>query len=226
MQALSDMLKTNAILKELDMSSNDMNSADAKMLSEGIAANGALTSLDISYNYLGVRSLPEGWSYDDEDECFKHVGGRTAENWPEGSKPEGFVALADAIKNNGALTSLYLRNNHIEPEGALALADAIEKNGARVVKVKGLKNARNLNGLAGIVQETLANARRVVQLDNGERKSFKPENLETLDTRGALRVLDISHNNNIGEAMWKIMRACRPNNVKLIAEGITLPKAS
>ena len=50
MQALSDMLKTNAVLKELDMSSNYMDSADAKMLSEGIAANGALASLDLSQN--------------------------------------------------------------------------------------------------------------------------------------------------------------------------------
>ena len=57
MQALSDMLKTNAVLKELDMSSNHMDSADARMLSEGIAANRAMTKLNISNNHVSEEVL-------------------------------------------------------------------------------------------------------------------------------------------------------------------------
>jgi len=60
-----------------------------------------------------------------------------------------------------------------------------------VVKVKGLKNAQHLNGLTGIVKEILANSRRVVELDNGENKSLKPENLETIGTNGSLVTVTI-----------------------------------
>ena len=196
--AISNAIPTMGALVKLTMGNNSLKGTEAgKALGKAIAANTVLKELDLS-------SPQNAGIYPCDTEFTKE--------------------FAAGLGANGALTSLNLRNNRrIEPEGALALADAIEKNGARVVKVKGLKNARHLNGLTGIVQETLANARRVVELDNGERKSFKSENLETLGTRGALRVLDISHN-SVGEAMWQIMRACRANDVKLIAEGIKLPK--
>jgi Ran GTPase-activating protein (RanGAP) involved in mRNA processing and transport len=52
MQALSDMLKGNTVLTDLDMSENYMDPTDAKIFSEGISDNRALTSLDLSQNHL------------------------------------------------------------------------------------------------------------------------------------------------------------------------------
>jgi hypothetical protein len=54
---LSDMIAHNSVLKELDVSSNCKNYGDdgpgfAKELAIGISDNGALTSLDLSMNYL------------------------------------------------------------------------------------------------------------------------------------------------------------------------------
>ena len=43
---------------------------------------------------------------------------------------EGARALAEALKTNGALTTLYLNSNSIGDEGARALAEALEANGA------------------------------------------------------------------------------------------------
>ena len=40
----------------------------------------------------------------------------------------GVVALADGIKNNGALTSLNLASNELEAEGAKHVAEAIKVN--------------------------------------------------------------------------------------------------
>ena len=46
MQALSDMLKVNTVLTDLDMSENYMDDTDAKIFSEGISDNGALQCTD------------------------------------------------------------------------------------------------------------------------------------------------------------------------------------
>ena len=49
----------------------------------------------------------------------------------EGTKrnpvPVGATALADVIKNNGAMTSLDLSNNKLRPEGAKHIAAVIPK---------------------------------------------------------------------------------------------------
>ena len=68
-----------------------------------------MTSLDISNNNIGQLVLPEGWSEpnpgnpDILDYRFQHEDGRHQAESPEGSSPDGAVALADAIKNNEAM---------------------------------------------------------------------------------------------------------------------------
>ena len=54
MQALSDMLKGNTVLTDLDMSENYMDDTDAKIFSEGISDNGALIKLNIRNNQIGA----------------------------------------------------------------------------------------------------------------------------------------------------------------------------
>jgi hypothetical protein len=77
----------------------------------------ALTSLDLSNNSLGQPSdLPEGWSEPNPgnpDYRFEHTDGRHQAAPPEGSKFEAIIALADAIKDMGAMTSLNLSRNDI-----------------------------------------------------------------------------------------------------------------
>ena len=81
----------------------------------------ALTSLDISNNNIGQLVLPEGWTYDsdadssdDEAELFINEDGRRQKAHP--GKPEGVIALANSIKNNGVLTSLNISNNALVGE--------------------------------------------------------------------------------------------------------------
>ena len=63
-KALADALKSNSVLKELDVSSNydgskRSNSKDgrgfASELAVGLGVNGALTSLNLASNYLGPK---------------------------------------------------------------------------------------------------------------------------------------------------------------------------
>ena len=95
----------------------------------------------MSNNNLGQLVAPEGWSneYSDFSGEWSHTDGRKQQGWPAGSKPQGAIALADAIKNNGALTSLNVSNNALcglnkygrgtyDASGVTALADAIENH--------------------------------------------------------------------------------------------------
>jgi hypothetical protein len=88
---------------------------------------GALSSLNLAANNLGELVLPEGWSKEDDwgDITYKHADGREQKEDP-GSKPEGIIALANAIPNMGAMTSLNLSNNDLGPEGAKHLAEGIK----------------------------------------------------------------------------------------------------
>jgi hypothetical protein len=77
----------------------------------------ALTFLNISHNRIGDLVLPEGWTKGDSGYPdfgkYKHTDGRKQDRAPEGSKPDGVIAVANAIKNMGALTSLNLASNGI-----------------------------------------------------------------------------------------------------------------
>ena len=83
-----------------------------------------------------------GWQWDgDTEEYWKEVDGeeQVLKELPEGCGPVGVIALADGIKNNGALTSLNVSNNALcgldkyrrgtyDVSGVTALADAIVKH--------------------------------------------------------------------------------------------------
>ena len=79
-----------------------------------------MTSLDISNNNLGELVLPEGWTKKSKDNdgmapwVYEHTNGTKQENHP--GKPEGVIAIADAIPTMGALASLDLSENKIPAE--------------------------------------------------------------------------------------------------------------
>ncbi len=138
-KALADMLAANSILKELDISDqagyrHDDGPGFAKELAAGVTANSAVTSLKISGNNISALVLPQGWvedsdadSSDDEAEPFIHEDGRRQKAHP--GKPEGVIALADAIKNNGVLVSLIMSANALlSKEAGKALAGMLAAN--------------------------------------------------------------------------------------------------
>eukprot|EP00935_MAST-01C_sp_MAST-1C-sp1_P001580 g1580.t1 len=114
-----------------------------KALAAAIPECKALTSLDISdqvgrygdggIGAEGAKHIAEaikGHTYinDQKVQRFKPPGGDWSDTAPTDAKPEGVIALADGIKNNGALMSLNLANNELGAEGAKCIAEAIEVN--------------------------------------------------------------------------------------------------
>jgi Ran GTPase-activating protein (RanGAP) involved in mRNA processing and transport len=138
-KAIAEALTQNSVLKELDLSGNSWDDTRrtggtkgdgpgfATALADGIKNNGAMTSLNISNNSVGEIVTADGWSYSKattgQMAYFKDGKGQLAA--PPGCGPLGVIALADAIKTNGALTSLSIRNNGLDDRGLQAILPAV-----------------------------------------------------------------------------------------------------
>jgi Ran GTPase-activating protein (RanGAP) involved in mRNA processing and transport len=104
-------LGANGALVTVNISKNMIRAAGAKHLSEAIKEHKTLTSLDVSSNEIGAYSK-------NNDGCSPWI-----------PSPEGPAAIADGIKNNGALEKLLMANNGIlNKESGKALADALKVN--------------------------------------------------------------------------------------------------
>jgi hypothetical protein len=140
---LANVLKEHATLKslcgntgnetELDVSGKKIGADGAIMLAPEIAGNGATTSLDVSENDLGALVLPGGWqcdksasSWNSSKWIYKHADGREQKGNP--GKPDGIIALANAITDMGALTKFDISENNIRAEGGKVLAEALKGN--------------------------------------------------------------------------------------------------
>jgi hypothetical protein len=93
--------------------------------------SGALSYLDVSSNSIGKCDiLPDGWIYDPTPNRYDYQNFSLQEYQnepPPGSKSSGLSALADAIKDMGAMTSLNLALNALGVEGAKIIAACLPK---------------------------------------------------------------------------------------------------
>eukprot|EP00935_MAST-01C_sp_MAST-1C-sp1_P000282 g282.t1 len=101
----------------------------ALALADGIKNNGAMTKLNISNNGIGAIV---GWTHhpgNGREYKYKHSDGRHQEHLPEGDelgKPEGVIAIANAIPTMGSLASVNILSNGIGAEQANALIKIME----------------------------------------------------------------------------------------------------
>jgi hypothetical protein len=71
--ALSDLLKVNSVLKELNMSKTYMGPEGAKVLSLSLSGNGALSSLNLASNSLcGIDAHGNGTYDSSGNACFRY----------------------------------------------------------------------------------------------------------------------------------------------------------
>jgi hypothetical protein len=113
---------------ELDMSGKMNGAADAIILVPEIINNRALYVLNLAENDLGALVLPEAWTEDyesDDNEAYRHTDGREQSDNP--GKPEGLIAIANAIPDMGAMTSLNLASNKLGVDGAKIIAVCLPK---------------------------------------------------------------------------------------------------
>ena len=117
----------NSTLEELELAGNEIGAAGARSLAEMLQFNGALTTLDLGSNDIGV---PDGWSIEEGEDnkvTYKHEDGRTQKDHPQGTS-SCVSALAESLKVNSSLKSADLSSNHIGDDGISNLCDALKEN--------------------------------------------------------------------------------------------------
>ena len=107
------------------LSNNRLGPAGAAALAPAIAANGRLTSLNLSSNQL----------------CGLEYRGRGT------STAEGITAVADALRVNGGLKELSLEGSYVGDEGVGAICEAIQSN--KDTKLASLNMGSNHIGQVG-----------------------------------------------------------------------------
>jgi hypothetical protein len=102
-------------------------SGDILMLSAFLPKCTALSVLNVASNSLGWNVLPEGWNCSDNELLvleYTHTDGRKQDQHP--GQPDGLIALADAIKDMAAITSVNLLSNSIPIDQAHVLVGILK----------------------------------------------------------------------------------------------------
>ena len=108
---------------------------------------------------------------------------------PEGSEPKGTIAIANAIRTNGAMTKFDISNNDLCAAGGKALAEALKGNKV----MKELNLAGNRMGMKSSDDWDGADMSGVIAIS------------DAIPTMGALTSLDIS-SNSLAKGSWNVMR--------------------
>jgi hypothetical protein len=170
-------LKGTDPVETLDLSSKNLGVASAVVIASLISVNGALTSLDLSSNWLcGLEDYGRG-TY-------------TA---------EGITAIADALRVNGRLTKISLANNRLGEEGTKAICEALGQNKMlKELDISGEQDyGSNIGGTAGVKHVT-----KMLGVNGGLTKISLARNhleeegtkaiCEALEQNTTLKELDIS----------------------------------
>jgi Leucine-rich repeat (LRR) protein len=215
-KALASILKEHSTLKslcgnkgdetELDMRGKEMDAGDVIMLAAEIVDNGAILSLNLAGNNLGAPLLPAGWTHSPGNGAtyrFMHADGSHQEAAPAGTSYPGAIAIANAIKDMGALTSLHVGRNRIpEKEMREIMAIAMRMGSTKILCKIPFKD------------------KSLTELDVS-RKNLGFEGAlvvaEYLDGNRALTKLDISNNSILSEDRENLQRACMADGIELVS---------
>ena len=108
-------------------------------------------SLNISANSIGELVLP-GWSFDEgeyDDGLYYGPDGEEQEEPPEGSKPEGVMALANGIKNSKTIMTVNVMANDIGKEQLSKLQEIMQAH-RTLVSLCGIADDATVANLSGL----------------------------------------------------------------------------
>jgi Ran GTPase-activating protein (RanGAP) involved in mRNA processing and transport len=132
--ALADMLRSNTTLKELNISSNNLDEECAQILAPAIGDNRAIENLHVGSNGIPEKEMCEIMAIVMSKEsmqilCEVPFKDKTITELDLSGKDlgtEGALVVAEYLDGNGALTSLNLSSNNLKAEGGKIVAEAIK----------------------------------------------------------------------------------------------------
>ena len=120
---LSECLKEDDTLQELNLSLNKITSEGAKTIGEALKVNKILKKLDISHNSIsddGAAAISDGLKY---NILLQELNMSYIKITSEGAK-----MIGEAIKVNKTLQKLDIHGNSISDDGAAAISDGLKYN--------------------------------------------------------------------------------------------------
>jgi hypothetical protein len=123
---------------EADLSGLGMDADDAVILASELPDKGALSSVNLASNCLyaeGTKLLAEVLTGNTNMTELSISGNAATWDGKEHGEMSGIIALADAIPDMGALTSLNLALNKLNAEGAKIVAEAIKVTNCAIAVV-------------------------------------------------------------------------------------------
>nr|XP_040016442.1 leucine-rich repeat-containing protein 74A-like isoform X1 [Gasterosteus aculeatus aculeatus]XP_040016443.1 leucine-rich repeat-containing protein 74A-like isoform X1 [Gasterosteus aculeatus aculeatus]XP_040016445.1 leucine-rich repeat-containing protein 74A-like isoform X1 [Gasterosteus aculeatus aculeatus] len=122
---LADALKVDYIVKELDLSHNNIFDAGGEHLGHMLASNAGIRVLDLTWNHLGTRTAAA-------------LGAALKVNWTlqqlqlawNGLGPAGAQSLGEALEQNSTLVLLDLSRNLVDDRAAALLGQGLATNAA------------------------------------------------------------------------------------------------
>ena len=148
---LSECLKEDDTLQELDLVNKEITSEGARLIAEAIKVNKTLKKLGISFNSIsddGATAISDGLksnnSLQELHMEYSKISNKGAKRIAEAIKvnttlkilnikgntisDDGVVAISDSLKSNNSLQELDMSYNNITSEGAKKIAEAIKVN--------------------------------------------------------------------------------------------------
>lgn len=195
---LSELLKTNATLTTLNLEGTDLYDFGSKCLSLALRTNGTLTSLDLRGTSINAQALSEGLKVNAALTSLDLASNRIGDS--------GAKALSDVLLVNATLTTLDLGWNGIGADGAQYICEALARNNA----LTSLDFSWNEIGGAGalFLSEALQSNRALNDLNL---------NFIGADERGAICLFDaLKHNTTLSTLDLTGLGAVFPSSKKFI----------
>ena len=204
---ISDCLKINKSLKELNMSKNEITSNGVKEIATAIRVNTILEKLNLSCNEIsddGVNFISDGLK---NNNSLKEVNISRNKITSEGAQ-----YIADAIQINTTLVKLDLSCNALSDDGATAISDSLQFN-ISLQELNISKNEITSEGVKKMAQVIQVNTTlKHLDLSINKIVDYGAYLLsDGLKSNISLQELNISHNGITNKGIKKITEAIQTN---------------
>ena len=234
--SLSECLKEDDTLQELDLSNRGITREGAKLIGKAIKVNKTLKELDISGNPLfddGATAISDGLKSNNSLQELNMGSGkisnkgvkRIAEAIEVNTNlkilninrntisDDGVVAISDSLRSNNSLQELNLEYNKITSEGAKKVAEAIKVNTTlKIININ--RNTISDDGVVAISDSLRSNnSLQELNMSSNQISSEGAKKIaEAIKVNTTLKIININRNTISDDGVVAISDSLRSNN--------------
>ena len=204
---LSECLKEDDTLQELDLEYKGITSEGARLIAEAIKVNKTLKKLDIHGNSIsddGATAISDGLKSNDSLQELTM--------WSNKISNKGAKRIAEAIKVNTILKILDINGNTISDDGVVAISDSLKSNNS-LQELNMSYNKITSEGAKSIAEAIKVNT--TLKILNINENTISDDGVvaisDSLKSNNSLQELYMSYNKITSEGAKKIAEAIKVN---------------